>query len=203
MVGRSRAPITLRDVTERKHQEQRLTYMAGHDSLTGLMTRVRFCEELTAAVARAQRKHSRLAVLFMDLDGFKAVNDTYGHEQGDALLTAFARRLSFACRTGEFVGRLGGDEFTLMAEDLTAGDEMLMAQRILKVLSRPFDLAGASFKVPVSIGIAVYPEGGSTADELLASADSAMYVAKQSGGNAYREYAREIDDTRALRHRPV
>ena len=193
--------ITLRDVTERKRQEQRLAYLAGHDSLTELMNRSRFCEELTAAVARAERKRSRLAVLFLDLDGLKPVNDNYGHDQGDALLKDFARRLFHACRTGEFVGRLGGDEFTLMAEDLNAGDEALMAQRILKLLAEPFDLNGGPLQVSVSIGIAVYPEGGVTADELLSAADSAMYVAKQTGGNTYRQYSREIDDKQVRRNR--
>lgn len=193
--------ITLRDVTERKRVQQRLTYLAGHDDLTGLVNRLQFRTVVEMAIARSTRKHARLAVLFLDLDRFKPINDTYGHDQGDVLLKHIAHRLSETCRAGEFVSRLAGDEFTVLAEDLNPGDEAMIAERILKVLAEPFDLGNNRVEISVSVGIAAYPESGAKAADLIAAADSAMYIAKTAGGNTYRYYSREINEALLRRMR--
>jgi diguanylate cyclase (GGDEF)-like protein len=186
--------ITLRDVTERLRQQQRLVHMAGHDSLTKLMTRSRFCEELDRALARANRRRSQLAALFLDIDRFKPVNDLYGHDQGDELLKEIAQRLAYTCRASEFVSRLGGDEFTVTVEDLKPGDEAHVAERFLSVVRKPFELESARIGLSMSIGIALYPDGGATPTDLISAADKAMYLAKQVGGNTYRYYSKEVND---------
>ena len=160
------------------------------DPLTGLPNRLLFEERLGQALTRADRLNhqqvqSRVAVLFIDLDGFKPINDSYGHAAGDALLLNVAERLRKLAREGDTVARVGGDEFLLLLENLThPADGVTIAQRVLQVLAIPFEIAGKSLRIAGSIGVAVYPEQGER-DKLVAQADAAMYAAKRGGGGGY------------------
>ncbi len=175
------------DITARKKAEQRLRYLATHDSLTDLPNRDLFQDRLIRALVRAQRSRKLVAVLFMDLDGFKTVNDTYGHEKGDQLLQAVARRLSGCVRQSDTIARIGGDEFAGLIEDLpNLEGASIVAENILAALSRPFALNDHEFRVTASVGISIYPIDGTTAEVLLQKADAAMYRAKSGGKNRYQ-----------------
>ncbi|HCZ47748.1 MAG TPA: hypothetical protein DCZ11_01945 [Gammaproteobacteria bacterium] len=187
------AVVTLRDVTERHAAARVLAFRAEHDTLTGLANLVRMKAELRAAIARAERDGGRLAVLYLDLDGFKEVNDTYGHEVGDALLQAVSQRLTGVCRAGELLARVGGDELVMLAESFPPGFEGRIAERVLESLDSPLQAAERSLRLGLSIGIAVYPDHASDPDGLLRAADEAMYEAKRSGGGAYRLATSHID----------
>lgn len=175
------------DITLIKAAKEQLEHLAHHDALTGLPNRVLFQERLRQALAQARRRKSRLAVLFMDLDGFKGVNDTFGHESGDALLVAASQRLKGCLRESDTLARMGGDEFTALLEDLNqdAGAERV-AQACIQALAPPFPLPGGEARVGVSIGMAIYPRDGGDLDTLLSAADSAMYEAKRSGKGTFR-----------------
>ena len=177
----ARAVVSLRDVTEHHAATRVLAFRAEHDTLTGLANLVRLKSELRAAMARAERDGGRLAVLYLDLDGFKEVNDTYGHEVGDALLIAVAQRLTGVCRAGELLARVGGDELVMLAESFPPGFEGRIAERVLESLDSPLQAADRSLRLGLSIGIAVYPDHASDPDGLLRAADEAMYQAKQIG----------------------
>jgi diguanylate cyclase (GGDEF)-like protein/PAS domain S-box-containing protein len=198
----------LRDVTERKRIDEKVRLMAYYDSLTGLPNRTFYEELLHRAVLLAKRYNRVMAVLFIDLDRFKLVNDTFGHETGDKLLRAVAdvietcvRKSDYLARSVEedqsnIVSRLGGDEFIVLLNEIShAQDASIVAQRILRELTRPFSLDGHEVSVSVSIGIALYPQDSEDHESLMKNADAAMYHAKSLGRNNYRFYAAYMNDT--------
>ena len=189
-----------RDITERKRMEaeresyiaelkdlkERLEHMAQHDHLTGLPNRFLFGDRLEQALVQARRRKGRFAVLFLDLDRFKAVNDTYGHEAGDALLMEASRRIQSCIRESDTLARQGGDEFTALLLDIQERESVLrVARSMVDALAEPFTLGPGTCSVGVSIGIAIYPEDGGSADALRSAADTAMYAVKQSGRNGF------------------
>ena len=183
-----------RDITERKRTDERIRYLATHDSLTELPNRATFNEALTAAIADARARHGRFAILFLDLDHFKQVNDSLGHEAGDSLLRQTATRLRACARSGDLVARLGGDEFVLLCKDPGSLDDIeVLASRVLRAAIRPVMLLGQERCVSASVGVAIYPDDGDTERILMKSADTAMYAAKQEGRNTYRIFSRRAD----------
>ncbi len=176
-----------RDISERRRAEEQIEYQAYHDALTGLPNRLLFRDRLTIALAHAKRQKSPLAVMFLDLDRFKFVNDTLGHSLGDELLRVIATRLRSVLREGDTIARMGGDEFTVLLMDMTkADDAATIAQKLLETVAEPVRIEGQELYVTTSIGIALYPTDGETAEALLQSADGAMYRAKESGRNSYQ-----------------
>ena len=174
------------DITVRKHLEKNLSHAALHDGLTLLPNRVMFIEQLAARLAQAHPQQEDVVVLFLDLDGFKAVNDTLGHAAGDELLCQAARRLESCLRAGDSAARLGGDEFGVALAHSTPPQACeAVAQKIMAALAAPFDLNGAQASVSASVGAAVFPRDGSEPKELLAQADAAMYAAKKAGKNRF------------------
>lgn len=171
----------VRDISDRKELEERLHQAALHDSLTGLPNRRLLADRLSHAMARAERTGMRAAVLFIDLDGFKSVNDAHGHQVGDELLTHVAHRLTTALRQQDTLARVGGDEFVVLLEDVAdAGEPAGAAQRLLQALEPPFRLRPAQpVRISASIGICMGPPG--SGDDLLLAADAAMYEAKKTG----------------------
>lgn len=179
-----------RDITERKRADERIHHLATHDSLTDLPNRPTFNEALSAAIADARARGGRFVILFVDLDHFKLINDSLGHEAGDELLRQTAGRLRAGVRAGDLVARLGGDEFVLLCRDRTELDDIAgLAARVLQSASRPVVLLGHQRRVSASVGIAVYPDHGDNERTLMKSADAAMYTAKQGGRSAYRLYS--------------
>ncbi len=174
--------VNARDVTERKEAEARLAHQAFHDPLTGLPNRARFAELLDAALRRARSAGPGVGVLLLDLDGFKNVNDSLGHEVGDELLVAVARRLVSCLGRGETVARFGGDELTVLLEEADAAGATATAGRVLAALAEPVGVAGREVTVGASVGIALGPAHGATPGELLRAADVALYRAKDTGG---------------------
>ena len=181
--GRLRGVIvTLTDISERKESEQRVHYLATHDSLTGLANRPMFLEHLHTSLLIARRHNTRFAVLFLDLDRFKEVNDSLGHAAGDALLVETAQRLRRSLRASDLPARQGGDEFMVLLHDIKTEAEALgVADKIRQAIDRPFHVEGHECSVAVSIGIALYPDDGDDAETLTRRADEAMYRAKMSG----------------------
>lgn len=178
-----------RDITERKETEVRLQFLAHHDVLTSLPNRSLVMERLALALTSAQQQHHRLAVLFLDLDRFKNVNDTLGHVVGDQLLRGVAQRLQASLRPKDMVARMGGDEFLILLSSVTRREEVPeVARRILNQLQDPWLLEGEEFRCPGSIGIALFPDDGEDAGTLLKHADIAMYRAKDAGGNTFVFY---------------
>jgi diguanylate cyclase (GGDEF)-like protein/PAS domain S-box-containing protein len=181
------------DVTERRSGEERLAHLALHDSLTDLPNRALFQEHLTVAIANAARSDTGGAVLFIDLDDFKLVNDSFGHPVGDELLVMVAQRLRQSCRAGDVVARQGGDEFLVLvqggAADASPGAAaQAVAGNLRAALARPFPIAGTDLYVTPSIGASLFPADGDTAETLLKHADIAMYAAKAAGRDGYRLY---------------
>lgn len=182
------------DITSRKQDEERLSYQANHDPLTRLPNRTLFQERLSRALTRAHRNQSIVALLFIDLDFFKQVNDTLGHLAGDILLQQVAERLSSCVRQGDTVARLAGDEFTVILEDITEPrDGAVVAHKILSLLAEPFDLQGHEARISSSIGVALYPSDGGDAQTLIKLADAAMYRAKHQGRNACRFHSESVN----------
>lgn len=180
----------MRDNTERRLAEQNVFYLANHDPLTGLANRARFLERLHESLLNADRDGSGCAVLLLDLDRFKSINDTLGHHAGDLLLKQVAQRLLTCVRETDTVARLGGDEFVLILTRLKAlGAAELIADNIIRALAEHFDILGQRLRSGASIGIAMYPNDGSEAGELLQKADLAMYRAKSTGRNRYRVFS--------------
>lgn len=175
-----------RNVAERRSMEERLAHWAFHDSLTDLPNRVLFADRLELALARTAREESSVAVLFLDLDGFKGINDTLGHAAGDELLQNVARRLHGCLRPNDTLARYGGDEFVVLVEQVEdAGAAILVAKRILKALSHPVRVSDQQLYVKTSIGIALAGSGPGANTDVLRRADMAMYEAKTGGGSRY------------------
>jgi len=177
----------VRDITDRKRVHDRIEQLAHHDFLTKLPNRVLFKDRLERAIALADRNRGRIAVLFLDLDGFKAINDELGHEAGDHLLCEIARRITTVIRHSDTVARVGGDEFTVILNEIgSAEDVSAVAGKILGVVSLPFSVEGTERRIGVSIGIAIFPDHARAHDALLRAADASMYAAKQAGKNTFR-----------------
>jgi diguanylate cyclase (GGDEF)-like protein/PAS domain S-box-containing protein len=172
---------------ERQQMLTRLQFMAQYDALTHLPNRALLHDRMHTALARAHRVQTQLSVLFLDLDKFKQVNDTFGHATGDLLLQMVANRLKQCIRESDTVARLGGDEFVILIEDFHSPDHaLLIAEKIRVALNQPFELDGQSHTILPSIGVAFYPQHGDDAQQLLNHADNAMYVAKKNGGNCFQ-----------------
>ena len=178
---------SIRYAMERKRAEERLMYLAQYDHLTGLVNRTMFRDRLVQAMARSKRLQQPLGLMLLDLDRFKAVNDTMGHSVGDQLLKAVADRLQACIREVDTVARMGGDEFTIILEGLSSDSDIrIVAQRITNSLAEPFQMKDHTASIGVSIGITVYPSDDHEIDELLKHADAAMYRAKQQGGSSFQ-----------------
>ncbi len=178
------------DVSSRIQAEERLQFMATHDGLTGLPNRLLLNDRLSASIARSQRSGSGVAVLFLDLDHFKDVNDTLGHRVGDELLKDLSRRIRGTLRQSDLLVRIAGDEFVVVLEDLSGdGGPDRVAQKILDDVMRPFRIEGHEVQVSASLGYAVYPDDGTDPETLLKNADAAMYHAKELGRNSYRAFS--------------
>jgi len=181
------------DITERKSHEAEMTRLVNHDVLTGLPNRNLLNDRIAQALAYGRRAEQAVAVLFLDLDGFKFINDSYGHSHGDELLKAVAARLAQTVRGGDTVARLGGDEFVVVLQNVAdAEGAMAVAQDILQALAQPLQTGGQSLHVTASIGVSVFPQDGHSAELLLKHADVAMYRAKDRGRNGVQRYAREM-----------
>lgn len=184
---------TGKDITERMDSQRRLSYLAHHDTLTGLPNRALMFDRLEHALARARRKDTLVALLFMDIDRFKTINDSLGHQAGDELLVAVAERLRASVRRSDSIARLGGDEFVAILEDIRQPDEPVhVAKTILGAIARPLTLTGHEVSVSSSMGIALYPADGSDSNGLLQCADAAMYKAKAAGGDTYNFYTADM-----------
>jgi diguanylate cyclase (GGDEF)-like protein len=183
-----------RDIEERKRTERSIRHMAHHDSLTDLPNRALFRDRLTHAMAQADRYQQKLAVMFLDLDRFKAINDTLGHNVGDQLLRIASERLRTCVRDCDTVARLGGDEFTVIVEDVAdTQTAAIVAQKIIDTFAQPFNLHGHEVFVTTSIGITLYPDDDEHIDHLLRNADAAMYRAKECGRNNYQFYVADMN----------
>ncbi len=177
----------IRDISERREAEKVIRHLAHHDVLTDLPNRALFMDRLTQALAKAKRDDAKLALLFIDLDKFKHINDDFGHAAGDEVLKQVARRLRSCIRETDPVGRLGGDEFTVCLTGATHGDVATqMAEKIIATLSEPYEVGGRELTIGASIGTAVYPNAGTTAEDLINRADRAMFDAKRGGGSRCR-----------------
>lgn len=182
------------DITDRKLLQDQLASMAHFDSLTGLPNRALFFDRTSQAINLARRENRRCAVLFIDLDGFKKVNDTYGHEAGDQLLCQVAQRIRSSLRTSDTVARMGGDEFTVILSTLhERSDAGLVAEGILALLSEPIIIGTAECRIGASIGISIFPDDADDAEKLLHGADTAMYEVKRSGKSNYCFYLHRSD----------
>lgn len=187
--------VTHLDVTSVKEEAEHLDYVASHDLLTGLPNRSLLQEFAEHVMRSARRQHGKVAVMFLDLDRFKAVNDTYGHKAGDRVLQEAAQRIAGSLRAEDLVGRLGGDEFVAVLSDISGfQDATRAANKCLEALSQPFVLGKRKAMVLPSIGISIFPDDGESMEALIHNADIAMYEAKRSGGGKFRFFAK---DTRA------
>jgi diguanylate cyclase (GGDEF)-like protein/PAS domain S-box-containing protein len=188
------------DVTERKEHERQLERIAHYDALTGMPNRVLLADRMKQALAHAQREQGRLAVCCLDLDGFKPVNDSFGHETGDRVLVEVTRRIKASIREDDTVARLGGDEFVVLLVGLQAAEECVTSlNRLLSMIRQPIEAGGHLINLSASIGVALYPEDEQDADTLLRHADQSMYLAKQAGKNRYHLFDPE-SDLRARSH---
>jgi len=186
----------VRDITERKQAEQRLVYLAQYDALTGLPTRALFHDRATHALARAHREEKLVAIMYLDLDYFKNVNDGLGHHAGDELLKAVAKRITSCLRDVDTVSRMGGDEFTVILESIPHIDNAtIVAEKILDVMQEPFHVDSHEMHVTLSIGITIYPMDDKDLTNLLKDADQAMYRAKQSGRNNFQIFGADMAES--------
>lgn len=186
--------MLLHDVTVRKVVEDRLEHLAHYDALTGLPNRRLFYDRVERALALARRRKKEIAVLFLDLDGFKEINDTLGHDTGDMLLNAVAAHLTDCVRESDTVSRLAGDEFTVLLPEVTeASEAAVVAEKIVEAFSTPFDLGAREVFVTSSVGVCLYPDGGDDPDELIKGADTAMYRAKMLGKGRYEFFEKNTN----------
>lgn len=182
------------DISEQKRADEKIHYLAHHDILTGLPNRAVFSDRLSQAIPQARRHQTRFAVLFVDLDRFKNINDSLGHHIGDLLLREVAKRLIDAVRESDTVCRLGGDEFILLVQDIGPSEHVAaIAGKILTVLSQPYLLEGNDLNLTPSIGIACYPQDGDNEESIVKNADAAMYHAKESGRGQYQFFTEQIN----------
>jgi diguanylate cyclase (GGDEF)-like protein/PAS domain S-box-containing protein len=194
--------VVIDDITERKRSEQRIAFMAHHDVLTGLANRLSIMDKIEEATARHRRRGDSFAVLLLDLDRFKHVNDTLGHAVGDALLRETAVRLKASLRETDVLARLGGDEFAIVqdSDSNQRGAASALAERIINIISKPFDIDGNEVNIATSIGIALAPEHATSADGLMKMADLALYRAKSAGRNGYCFFDPEMSLAASARH---
>lgn len=192
--------IYFRDITERKRVENRLNYLANYDELTGLPNRGLLMERLCQVLSRAPWQERYIAVMFCDLDRFKLINDTLGHNMGDRLLKVVANRLIGCVRSGDTVARIGGDEFVVLLTDMNHADDALaIAKKIINAVSTPLEITGHELFVTISLGISHYPSHGSNPETLLKNADVAMYRSKEMGKNTFHVYSPLMNDKAATR----
>lgn len=189
-----------RDITDRKKAEETIAFQAFHDLLTGLPNRVLFKDRLRMTLAQAKRSQKLVGLMFIDIDRFKLVNDTYGHHEGDELLKSFAQRAGGCLRSGDTLARQGGDEFTVLLPDLhSSTDATKIAAKMIAEMKRPFKIAGIDFFTTISIGIAIFPDDGDTPELLFRNADIAMYQIKGRGKNGYINYNPQMHNGHSVR----
>ena len=191
------AVVTHVDITERKQAEKALTQRATHDPLTGLPNRVLLADRLAHALSRAARSNTQVGLLFCDLDGFRDVNNTFGHLAGDRLLVTIAKRLRAVCRSSDTVARVSGDEFVIILEDVTGTTEMEdVAQRIIDALAEPVVMDEGTARTGTSAGLVISPgvsrAGVRTVENMIRDADAAMYAAKEAGRGRYAWFTPEM-----------
>jgi diguanylate cyclase (GGDEF)-like protein/PAS domain S-box-containing protein len=184
----------LRDISERKESEERIKRLAHHDSLTGLPNRNLLNDRISHALARVRRHGGRMAVLYVDLDKFKPVNDRLGHQAGDVVLKEVANRLNACIRSSDTVARVGGDEFVVVIEEIARlGEAAMVAHKIIDILALPIDYCGTACTIGASIGIAVFPDDGATVEDVCKAADAAMYRVKRAGRNNFLFFSEATD----------
>jgi diguanylate cyclase (GGDEF)-like protein/PAS domain S-box-containing protein len=185
---------TGKDITERRNTEERIRYLAQHDELTGLANRASLQTALARAIEHARRHNRRVAVLFIDLDRFKIINDTLGHDAGDAVLKTVSARLRESLRGSDVIARQGGDEFVVLVEEFASETDLAgVARKVLETFAQPLHLGGQEFTLTASIGIGTYPDDGRDVQALLKAADIAMYRAKESGKNNFQFYSPQMN----------
>ncbi|HEX7882777.1 MAG TPA: EAL domain-containing protein [Afipia sp.] len=198
--GRDSFLVSVVDITERRKAEARVAYMAHHDALTDLANRVKFQDRLRDSLDRNHPAGKNVAVICIDLDLFKNVNDSFGHPTGDRLLVMVAERLTAHLRAGDLAARLGGDEFAIiLADDLSPNELSDYAAHTIEILSAPYNVSGLEIVIGASIGIAISPSDGDSGDELLRNADMALYRAKSEGGGVHRFFEKEMDRRAQMR----
>ena len=188
----------VQEITARKKMEEEIRHLANHDALTGLPNRRLFLELISLEIAQSRRHGTKMAVFFLDLDRFKNINDTLGHEAGDELLKMVAAGLRRTVRSSDTVARIGGDEFNIIVPDVVRAEDVAdVARKIVDYFGRSFVIAGQELHITASLGISVFPDDSDEIDGLLRYADIAMYHAKEQGRNNYQFYNPEIN-TRSL-----
>lgn len=192
--GKKSTMVIARDITDQKHAEERIRYLGQHDVLTGLPNRGLFEDRLSQAITLARAHNSIFALLFLDVDRFKKINDSMGHHSGDIFLKEVARRLTGAVEPIDTVSRQGGDEFTILLHELShPEDAALTAQRICEAVAQPFEIEGATISASISVGVAIYPRDGLNGEMLMRNSDIAMYHAKDRGRNQFQYFSEELN----------
>jgi diguanylate cyclase (GGDEF)-like protein len=183
------------DISELTATQEQLRHLATHDSLTGLPNRILFHDRLQMAIKKNHRKKEKVAVLFVDLDHFKQINDSLGHHVGDKLLLLVAKRLQTLLREGDTIARMGGDEFNILLDEISNSETLIdISEKLIHAFIEPFMIDTHRLYTTLSIGISIYPDDGTTTEILLKNADTAMYRAKNDGRNTYRFYANEMGE---------